>query len=102
MTKGSFSCTEEKKHKIQLNNNNNESDTESIFYYDLAIQRKACEMSSVGRSGSGSARIHFHFGRLDPDLDPHWEYGSKTSPIAWTHFSGGLGIGKLQFLIKKY
>jgi hypothetical protein len=24
---------------------------------------------------SGSARIRIHFGRLDPDPDPHWEYG---------------------------
>jgi hypothetical protein len=88
------------------------------------------KIANLCGSGSGFARIRIHFGRLDPDPGPHWEYGSgsgsrraimnhkseenssfevldvlfrgmKTSPVAWTSFMGFLGISKLQFLIKK-
>jgi hypothetical protein len=71
--------------------------------------------------GSGSAWIRIHFGQLDPNPDPHWEYrsGSGSRRAKITHKSkenssfgvtdvsdvsalsplwrGGLGISKLQF-----
>jgi hypothetical protein len=35
--------------------------------------------------GSGSARIHIHFGQLD--TDPHWEYGSGSGRAKITYKS---------------
>ncbi len=79
--------------------------------------------------GSGSERIRIHFGRLDLDPDPHWEYGSGSRRAKINHKSeenscfwsarcslmryedlfscsfdvlyGGLGISKLHFFIEK-
>ncbi len=65
-------------------------------------------------------RVRINFGQLDPDPDPHWEGGPKLptkvkklqvlkcqmfflrdEDFCWGFLYGGLGISKLQFLIKK-
>ncbi len=63
--------------------------------------------------GPGSGRIRIHFGRLDPDPDLYWNTDPEVLKCEMFSFEdedfscslgvlyGGLGISKLQFLIKK-
>ncbi len=40
--------------------------------HNQAVKRKSVDIFYQCFRESGSARIHIHFGRLDPDPDPHW------------------------------